>query len=144
HQARFASTGESALTYMQKSNFDPYAETIIETDDSSSAGQIISKGTPNPNDRMQRLPSSQNRVSLVSDTASPGFLVLTETWYPGWQATVDGNFVPIYKANHLFRAIEIPQGKHKVEMSFSPRSFWLGVWLFLAGLAVVALRLFRF
>lgn len=61
-------------------------------------------------------------------------LVLTDTYYPGWKAYVDGTETPIYKANAIFRAIEVPQGKHQVVFRFQPFSFWLGFWMSLSTL----------
>ena len=66
--------------------------------------------------------------SVISiDSTANGFLVISDSWYPGWVASVDGNEVPIYKADYAFRAIPVPQGSHKVEFHYEPISFKIGL-----------------
>ncbi len=69
---------------------------------------------------------SSNHVVVCTDSADPGYLVVTDQWFPGWHATLDGNSVPILKANHAFRAVEIPTGKHTVEFRYLPVPFLIG------------------
>jgi len=49
-------------------------------------------------------------------------LVLHDIYYPGWRAIIDGTPTPIYRANILFRAIEMPKGKHTVRFEYAPFS----------------------
>ena len=64
---------------------------------------------------------------------------MTDQYYPGWEATVDGRPTPIYRANHLFRAVSVPQGQHRVVFRFVPRSFYLGVFVALGAVATIAI-----
>ncbi len=59
--------------------------------------------------------------ALETRNASAGFLVVNEAFYPGWEATVDGNPVTIYPTNVAFRGIHVPAGNHKIEMRFRPK-----------------------
>jgi len=72
---------------------------------------------------------------------APGFLVLTDVWYPGWVCTIGGKPVPVYRANHAFRAIEVPAGAHEVVFRFEPASYRLGRRITLGALAAVAVLL---
>ena len=69
---------------------------------------------------------SLNRVELTAVTDISGFLVLSDTYYPGWQATSNGHSTPIYQANSLVRAIYLPEGEHNIVFSFRPPDFILG------------------
>jgi uncharacterized membrane protein YfhO len=85
------------------------------------------------------------RVVLEVKMAADGLLVLSEVYYPGWRAYTNGKEVPIYRADHILRAVPLKAGDHRVEMVFDP--LWpkvgmavSGVTLFLAvGLIGVAI-----
>ena len=49
-----------------------------------------------------------------------GVAVFSEIYYPGWEATIDGQPVEVARANYVLRAIKVPAGKHKVTMTFDP------------------------
>ena len=61
---------------------------------------------------------------LVYETSSPqdGIVVFSEIYYPGWQATIDGQPVDIARADYILRAMNVPAGKHTIEMRFDPQS----------------------
>lgn len=75
-------------------------------------------------------------VRIDVDARTPAIVVLTDQWYEGWVARVDGRPVPVLRANHAFRAVEVPAGRSTVEYRYEPRGFRIGVWL--AAVAVVA------
>lgn len=62
-----------------------------------------------------------------SESASGGLGVFSEIYYPaGWTATIDGQNVPIYRADYTLRALEIPAGKHTIEFIFQPKPYVIG------------------
>jgi membrane protein YfhO len=81
------------------------------------------------------------RVRLVTDSEAPALLVLTDTWYPGWRARVDGRPATLWRADYAFRAVAVPAGRHAVELRFAPRSVVAGAALsaLAAALAVALL-----
>jgi hypothetical protein len=82
------------------------------------------------------------RVVVDAVTEGPGYLVLTDLWFPGWWASVDGIEAPIWRADHAFRAVWISPGRHRIEFRYSPRSLWLGLVASAVGAsAIVALWL---
>jgi uncharacterized membrane protein YfhO len=65
------------------------------------------------------------RVATAADSAA--YLVLTDTWFPGWRARVDGRDATLWRADHAFRAVWVPTGRHEVEFRFEPRSLKVGL-----------------
>jgi hypothetical protein len=59
-------------------------------------------------------------------TPSPALLILSEPYYPGWQAMVDGRPAPLLRADYILRAVPISAGEHTVELTFRPLSFTAG------------------
>ena len=69
-------------------------------------------------------------------------LVLTDTWFPGWKARVDGRSAPIERVDYLLRGVRVPPGSHTVEFSYEPAS-WRAGWIvsLLALIAIVGAAL---
>jgi len=74
------------------------------------------------------------RVVVQTDDIEASMLVLTDQWFAGWEATVDGRRAPVLKANHAFRAVELPGGPHTVEFRFRPSWLPLGIGITVATL----------
>jgi uncharacterized membrane protein YfhO len=68
-----------------------------------------------------------DRVVLRVRAAEAGPLVLSDTYYRGWTATVDGRRTPILRANLFFRMVCVPAGDHVVEFTFRQPRFHLGL-----------------
>jgi hypothetical protein len=68
-----------------------------------------------------------SRVRVATHAGSAAYLVLTDTWFPGWRARVDGRETTLWRADHAFRAVWIPAGRHEVEFRFEPRSLKVGL-----------------
>jgi hypothetical protein len=80
-----------------------------------------------------------NRVTVEAQSSRPGFLLLLDTYFPGWEANVDGRATPIYRADYNFRAVSLPAGSHTVTFAYRPVSFRLGL-----GTSAVMLGLLAF
>jgi hypothetical protein len=63
---------------------------------------------------------SPDRIEIQVDSSQPGVLVLHESYYPGWIAEVDGQPARILRADVLFRAVEVGEGRHLVVFRFAP------------------------
>ena len=75
-----------------------------------------------------------SRVLCRVKAPSEGYLVLLDSFYPGWRANVDGREAAISQANFAFRAVPVPAGDHSVEFRFAPRTFYIGLAITLATL----------
>ena len=76
-----------------------------------------------------------NKVMIQVASNRSAFLVLTDIFYPGWSATIDGKETKIYRVDGLFRGVVIPSGQHIVEYHYFPYVFQLGLWV--AGIALL-------
>jgi hypothetical protein len=74
-------------------------------------------------------------ILIQAETDKPGYLLLTDSYYPGWRAWLDGRETPLLRADYLFRAVYLPSGSHQVEFRYQPDSFKVGLWISLATLA---------
>ena len=76
-------------------------------------------------------------VSLEARVTAPALLVLTDTFFPGWTATVDGVPVTIHRADHAFRGIELAPGIRRVVFRYRPRSVVIGLSISACAVVVV-------
>ncbi len=78
------------------------------------------------------------QVRLKVTAPTDGFVLLRDTYCPGWHAYVDGERAPLYRANFLFRCVPVPAGEHDVLFRYRPRSFTIGAVISVSTLAVLA------
>lgn len=69
---------------------------------------------------------SNNHLLVKLSSTEPGWLVVPDTYDPGWQATVNGNHVPLLRANYAYRAVQVPAGTSEVRMRYIPQGFTVG------------------
>ncbi len=79
-----------------------------------------------------------HEVEIAVDAPRAGYLVLTDTFFPGWKAEVDGHASAILPANAAFRAVAVPPGRHTVTFGYRPASVVVGVGITLASLLGLA------
>ena len=91
----------------------------------------------NTSDSVDIVYFEENKIKLRSQSDYDGILVLTDVFYPGWSATVDGNSTEIFKANGLVRAVFVPAGDHSIEFEYLPDSFNLGIMISLGTLVIL-------
>lgn len=85
------------------------------------------------------------KIELKVDSPDDSFLVLTDTYYSGWQAFVDGEEAEVLKANYAFRAVKVPPGKHRVVFVYQPRSLKSGALISTSTLIIGVIYLtFKF
>lgn len=77
----------------------------------------------------------------VQQPSGAGLVVLSDAWFPGWEASLDGLPTSILRANYALRAVQVPQGKHQILLRYRPHSLYWGALLSLCGLAYLALEI---
>lgn len=78
-----------------------------------------------------------NRLVYKTSSAKDGVAVFSEIYYPGWQATIDGEPVDIARADYILRTINVPAGEHTIEMWFNPKSIHVTESIAYAALALL-------
>ncbi len=76
-------------------------------------------------------------LNLQVECAKTSLLFVSDLYYPGWKVFLDGHEKPMFRANSLFRAVQMPPGKHHIWFDYQPISFALGTLLFLATSIII-------
>ncbi|MEW5961376.1 MAG: YfhO family protein, partial [Chloroflexota bacterium] len=140
HRVEGVAGEAAAVAAMKNPHFDP-AQQWVRLAQSQEQISFSVAGQPAASDRARIVSYQPERVEIAVALESPGWLILTDAAYPGWQATLDGRPVEIMPANLLFRSIAVPAGAHTVVFQFKPRSFQLGLAVSAAALALTAVGL---
>ena len=101
-----------------------------------SALKVVSEIVPAS--LIESLTDSGNAVTICASSPQAGWLILSDTFYPGWQVTVDGVSAEIQIANEAFRAVKFPAGTHRIEFRYEPRLVSIGLIVSLGSLVVIA------
>ncbi|MBI3126056.1 MAG: YfhO family protein [Candidatus Tectomicrobia bacterium] len=137
-RVRKAESPEAALSMIRAPGFDPLREVVVEEE----LPVRSMEGTGEPS--IQVVLFHPNTVQLRVNTPSEKILVFSDSYHPGWRATIDSKEVKIHHANYVFKAVQVPAGTHKVEFRFSPPGFLAGMAIslfctvFLVGAWVLA------
>jgi len=141
YDLRPAPPAEKLLASMSQPSFDPLVWSYVDAApdvDFESSSDAPSRGQP-----ARIVVDEETVVEIEASLDAPGALILADSFYPGWVATVDGKPAEIFPANHLFRAVALPKGSHRVRFEYDPWTVKLGISVSLAAcvvLVVLALR----
>jgi hypothetical protein len=111
--------------------FDPKRMALIEeslgldvaTNDTAASAELISL--------------TDNMMAVRTASTTPVFLVTSDVYYPGWQATIDEQPAKLYRADYSFRGVTVPAGQHLVKFNYRPSRFYLGAGVSLASLLIL-------
>jgi hypothetical protein len=125
---------EEMLGRMAKSDFDPMRLALTE--------RLPSGVSPMPETapvgRATVTSRASTRVTVEVDAGQESVLVLSDAYYPGWTAKIDGRTAEIFPAYSVFRGLVVPAGKSTVEYEYRPGSFYAGLWISCLALALSA------
>jgi hypothetical protein len=114
---------KTAFNYLMPGQLNVAKTAVVETAQPLSAAQDSSSS-------VQVTTYNAAEISLKTNRNRPGFLVLSEIYYPaGWHATLDGKEIPIYKTDYLLRGMQVSAGEHTLTLRFEPTSYTIGVTL---------------
>jgi len=97
---------------------------------------------PDPDMVEQLVRIAPTSLDVEVKLRAPGVLVVSEPWYPGWRATVDGKPAPMLRVDYALRGVALPAGRHVVEMAYESAPLKRGAWitlLALTGVTVITL-----
>ncbi|MFN7944591.1 MAG: YfhO family protein [Blastocatellia bacterium] len=106
--------------------FDPAQMALVESNISLPQADIVGGKV-----RITR--SEPQRIELQTSNHQPGFLVLSEIDFRGWEARVDGVQTPIHRTDYALRGISVPAGQHRIEFVYRPLSFRVGMIAAISG-----------
>jgi hypothetical protein len=137
HQYAVVSDFRDELRYLASDRFDMRSQVILENEPSAEFREGIHTPGHSSETTIERY--TPDEVILRADLATNGWLVLSDTHYPGWKAEVDGTEVAIRRANANFRAVELGPGKHRVVFAYRPAAARTGTVLTIVGVLLSAI-----
>ncbi len=119
------------LPLLDATDFDPAAQALVPPGSRLDVSQPAGTGSAN----VAITQRSAGAMRLAVNSPANGLLVLSEIYYPGWQAQVDGLPAEIFPTDYILRGIPVSAGEHVVTLVFQPVTFWVGAVI--SGLILV-------
>jgi hypothetical protein len=135
HKAIHVSSDQSQEFLLDNPEFDLRNEVILEVSLPDGWNDTFSNMLSDVNS-VDIINFEENNIKIQTNSNYDGILVLTDVFYPGWNATIDGNPTEIFKANGLVRSIFVPAGEHFIEFEYTSYSFTLGLIITLITLII--------
>lgn len=140
--ARRMNSDQDTARRLLDAAFNPDRE-ILLYDTPASLGPLADDGAEaaasGPAGTAAIVRESTRQLVIDATAAQDGFLLLADTFYPGWTAHVDGVPTPIYRANHSVRGIALPKGRHEVRFTYEAPGFARGLLVTTVALALLLL-----
>jgi hypothetical protein len=124
-------TVDELLDYLKRPDFDAHRTVLLE-----QPTPFMSDSKPVINSAARMTVFSPHRMVYEVETSANGLLVMSEPFYPGWRARVDGKPADLMIADYILRAVPVPPGRHVVEARYDPTSYRLGLYLTALSVAI--------
>lgn len=125
---------EATAKRLLSPDFDPLAELIIN-EPVPASGELSPRRAAAGS--VTEIKDGGDTLEMTAELSEPGWLFVSDAFYPGWTCRVNGQATKIYKANLCFRAVRLEAGKHRLLWRFEPHSVTAGAWI--SGAACLAL-----
>jgi hypothetical protein len=120
---RVVELGDSdGLALLAERSFDPREVAIVEPGSAVRAEADLRDSA-----RVTVTRREAETLEVVTRSDTTALLVLSEAYYPGWEARVDDVLAPIVRTNVMFRGVAVPAGEHTVRLTYRPTSFFVGL-----------------
>lgn len=124
YKAKIIKDKEKTLKEISRIDFNPREYVVLEKDIETKAS--LSSLSSTGESKAQIIEYLPRKVVIKTNLPRDGFLVLSDTYYPGWKVYVDGREDKIYRANYILRAVCLNEGAHIVKFIYHPLSFKVG------------------
>jgi hypothetical protein len=114
-------TESAVLAALSSPDFDP--RRVAFTTEDGVAGHYPGATSC----RIRWLLDNPDHLEIQTSSGSPSFVVIADTWFPGWRASLDGRPVPIYRVQHMLRGLAMPAGTHQMRLDYEPEGWTSGV-----------------
>jgi hypothetical protein len=132
-RSEFIKDSAPILKRLQDTSFDPLRSVVLERPLSLGPQSTPSSGSRSD---VQWETRKSDEIMLNVDAATPSVLVLSQSFYPGWTAYVDGRRTEVFPANYVLTGIQVASGQHQVKFEFESPAFRIGLWISLTAVAV--------
>ena len=126
---------EDILNFMTGPSFDPRKTLVFEKDGLTESPPRYPARRSDASGVFELTIYRPDAMVIETQANEPGYLFVSEIFYPGWKAFIDGQPTRILRGNYLFRVVEIPAGRHQVLLEFDP-------WTIKAGTGITLLTAF--
>jgi hypothetical protein len=128
HRAEIASD-QTLLERLTSADFNPWTTALLEEPLPADEAAALA-GAPLRSPSVIRITRYEPcQVEVEAEMTASGLLILSDTYYPGWKVTVDGQPASLLRVNYALRGVYLPAGEHQVMLRFVPTSFWIGLTL---------------
>jgi hypothetical protein len=128
---------EAQLARLRDPGFDPERRVILSAVPAElPAG--LSNEAPGSHAVVERVDVATNSVDLRVDSDSPGIVVLSQIYYPGWQVFVDGRSAQILQTDYALTGVFVKEGSHAIRFVYRPASLRIGMAITLGTILIVA------
>jgi hypothetical protein len=131
----------ATLNAVASPDFNPRRLLLLEDQPPPATMKMNAVIPAHRNSSVQIVSYEPDDVKIDAVLSRPGYLLLLDTYFPGWSATVNGESSPVLRADYNFRAVSLPAGKSTVSFSYRPASLRIGLYLFAAGALAVGAAL---
>jgi hypothetical protein len=127
-----------AMAKLRSSAFDPRQVVLLEQAPEGMMSESVHE-TEGVSAEVSVVTYKPQEVLVMVKSPNSGFLVLSDTYYPGWKATVDGQPSTILRANGTMRAVFVTAGEHWVRFVFEPFTFRVGLLISISAAVLAAI-----
>ena len=127
-------TTDNVIKVISSEDFKPAEHVFLQESDYES---LKFRGSDWVQASIENVEVRPQSITFSTSGNGPSMAVIAQNYYPNWKATIDGELVPLFRANHSFQALEIPEGDHQVQIRYQDQDFKNGLWV--SGISLLAL-----